>query len=69
MSTDTPHQPYIRAARTEYNRAASKPINFDAALPHRQSDHSKHHTVGQVKAERLRVRNERRAANGLPPIQ
>jgi hypothetical protein len=45
------------------------PINFDDCLPHRQSDHTKHITVSQLKAERLRVLNERRAANGLPPIQ
>jgi len=61
-------KPYTRSARKERNRAASKPVNFDGALPHRQSAHSKHVTVGQLKAERLRVRNERRAANGLPPI-
>jgi hypothetical protein len=61
-------KPYTRSARTERNRATSKPVNFDGALPHRQSDHTKHVTVEQLKAERLRVRNERRIANGLPPI-
>ena len=41
---------------------------YDAMLPSKQSKHSRHVTVGDLKAERLRVRNERRAANGLPPV-
>ena len=61
-------KPYTRGTQVERNRAASKPVNYDACLPHKQSDHTKHATVGQMKAERLRVRNERRAANGLPPL-
>ena len=66
MSTDQNTEPLLPRRQ----RPVSKPpTDWDYALPHRQSEHSKHVTVGQLKAERLRVRNERRAANGLPPIQ
>jgi hypothetical protein len=72
MSTDQNTEPLLRPRKKHdraANRAASKPVNFDGALPHRQSAHSIHVTVGALKAERLRVKNERRIANGLPPIK
>jgi hypothetical protein len=70
MSTNTPHEPLLPPSKKQKRSPyQGKPVNFDGALPHRQSAHSIHVTVGALKAERLRVRNERRIANGLPPIQ
>jgi hypothetical protein len=37
-------------------------------VPHAFSKHSKKWTIGQLKLERLRVKNERRAKHGLPPV-
>ena len=41
--------------------------NYDKHLPHRFSGHARKINIGQLKAERLRVKNERRAKHGLPP--
>lgn len=46
-----------------------EPSNYDGFQPHRQSDHGHKITVGHLKAERLRVKNMRRAQNGLPPVK
>ena len=43
--------------------------NVDNYLPHSFSEHSRKLNIGMLKAERLRVKNERRARNGLPPIK
>lgn len=41
-------------------------MNCDKLLPHAFSDHSRKIRIGQLKAERLRVKNDRRAKHGLP---
>lgn len=41
--------------------------NYDHCGPGRQSAHSQHVTIGGLKADRLRIKNLRRAENGLPP--
>lgn len=41
--------------------------NYDHFLVHKQSAHAKRVRIGDAKAERLRVKNERRAKAGLPP--
>ena len=41
--------------------------NYDHCRPGRQSSHSMTVTIGDLKAERLRMKNLRRAENGLPP--
>lgn len=43
-------------------------MNYDKHLPHRFTDHSRKLTIGKLKVERLRVKNERRAKHGLPPF-
>ena len=43
-------------------------MKFDNHLPHHFTDHSRKMTIGKLKAERLRVKNERRAKHGLPPF-
>lgn len=42
-------------------------MKYDKQLPHPFSDHSRKVRIGQLKAERLLVKNERRAKHGLPP--
>jgi len=42
-------------------------MNYDRLLPHAFSEHSRKIRIGQLKAERLLVKNERRAKHGLPP--
>lgn len=61
-------KPLIESPKADPYRKPVKIGKYDSNLPHRQSKHSEHVTVGALKAERLVVRNERRAANGLPPI-
>jgi hypothetical protein len=41
--------------------------NHDHLQPHYQSFHSRKVTIGMLKAERLRIKNMRRAECGLPP--
>jgi hypothetical protein len=43
-------------------RFKSKPANFDHLRANRKSP-----TIGQLKAERLQIKNMRRAENGMPP--
>lgn len=40
---------------------------YENARLNRQSSHSAPVSVGQAKAQRLRIKNMRRADNGLPP--
>jgi hypothetical protein len=42
-------------------------MKYDKLIPHSFSDHSRKMRIGQLKAERLRVKNDRRAKHGLPP--
>jgi hypothetical protein len=51
-----------RAKRAELNRQR-KIAEYD----HLRLNRSCHKTIGQIKAERLSMKNSRRAANGLPP--
>lgn len=53
----------IRAAHI----AKKSTTNYDHCRPHAQSPHSENVTIGYLKAERLRIKNLRRAENGLPP--
>lgn len=41
--------------------------NYDHCRPHAQAAHSENVTIGYLKADRLRIKNLRRAENGLPP--
>ena len=41
--------------------------NYDNHLINRQSKHSRPISIGMLKAERLRIKNMRRAENGLAP--
>jgi hypothetical protein len=43
--------------------------DYSKYLVNKQSKHSRKITVAMIQAERLRVKNERRAKNGLPPKQ
>ncbi len=56
--------PGYRARAVELRRQASMPLtNYD----HYRLYRGTRKTVGDMKAERLRVKNERRAKAGLPP--
>jgi hypothetical protein len=43
--------------------------NYDKYQIGRMSRHARKVTIGMAKAERLRVKNERRAKNVLPPLK
>lgn len=43
--------------------------NYNNHLPHAFGRRTRHLTIGKLKAERLRVKNARRAAHGLPAIK
>jgi hypothetical protein len=53
----------IKAAHI--SRTSTK--NYDHCKPHAQSSHTENVTIGYLKSERLRIKNMRRAENGLPP--
>lgn len=42
-------------------------MNYDHYQISPQSKHAQRVTIGQAKAQRLRIKNLRRAENGLPP--
>lgn len=44
-------------------------MSYDKHLPHAFSNRARLVTIGRLKAERLRVKNERRAKHGLPPLK
>ena len=58
-----------QAARKACRQSARRgeAVEYDYAGPHAQSDHSQHVTFGYLKAERLLMKNMRRAKAGLPP--
>ena len=49
------------------HRAKRELKSYDHCRPSSQSSHSCVITIGNLKAERLRIKNMRRAENGLPP--
>lgn len=42
-------------------------MKYDKLLPHRFSDHARRVTIGDLKKQRLAMKNMRRAEHGLPP--
>ena len=42
-------------------------IKYDKLLPHQFSGHARRVTIGDLKKQRLAIKNMRRAVNGLPP--
>lgn len=65
MSISSRLQAIVRAHRAHRTEMESK--NYDHCTPGNQSSHSRRVTIGQAKADRLRIKNLRRAENGLPP--
>lgn len=59
----------IADLRAAYRRRAEQARcnNYDHIRPSRQTAHSTLVTIGDLKAQRLRIKNSRRAMNGLPP--
>lgn len=55
----------LQAIKERYR--STKNNNYDHLSPHYQSRHSQRVTIGSLKAERLRIKNMRRAENSLPP--
>lgn len=42
-------------------------MKYDKLIPHRFSDHARLWNIAMLKAQRLTIKNARRALHGLPP--
>lgn len=42
-------------------------MKYDKLIPHQFSGHARRVTIGDLKKQRLTIKNMRRAENGLPP--